>query len=67
MVPRGARRGHFSLAGAQPKLAMRVDREYHVWQIQRRHWEGSVRLAPLYDLITDVEWEALRARHRSRR
>jgi hypothetical protein len=19
---------------------MRVDREYHVWQIRRRHWEG---------------------------
>lgn len=22
------------------KLAMRVDREYHLWKIERRHWEG---------------------------
>jgi len=22
------------------KLAMRIDREYHLWKIRRRHWEG---------------------------
>lgn len=22
------------------KLAMRIDREYHAWKIERRHWEG---------------------------
>lgn len=24
----------------QLKVAMRVDREYHIWKISRRHWEG---------------------------
>lgn len=24
----------------QAKLAMRIDREYHLWKIRRRHWEG---------------------------
>jgi serine/threonine-protein kinase HipA len=24
----------------EAKLAMRVDREYHLWKIRRRHWEG---------------------------
>lgn len=24
----------------QTKLAMRIDREYHLWKIRRRHWEG---------------------------
>lgn len=24
----------------EAKLAMRIDREYHVWKIRRRHWEG---------------------------
>lgn len=24
----------------QAKLAMRVDREYHLWKVGRRHWEG---------------------------
>lgn len=24
----------------QAKLAMRIDRKYHLWKIRRRHWEG---------------------------
>jgi len=24
----------------QAKMAMRIDREYHLWKIRRRHWEG---------------------------
>jgi len=30
------RRVHYRRA----KLAMRVDREYHLWKVRRRHWEG---------------------------
>jgi serine/threonine-protein kinase HipA len=24
----------------EARLAMRIDREYHLWKIRRRHWEG---------------------------
>lgn len=24
----------------EAKLAMRIDREYHLWKVRRRHWEG---------------------------
>ena len=41
------------------KLAMRVDREYHIWKIRRRHWEGlavscDLDPEPLINRITEV-------------
>lgn len=45
------------------KLAMRIDREYHLWKIRRRHWEGmAVRcdldvkplLARIMELVASV-------------
>jgi hypothetical protein len=43
----------------EAKLAMRVDREYHLWKIQRRHWEGlAVRCEldpePLVERVTEL-------------
>jgi serine/threonine-protein kinase HipA len=43
----------------QAKLAMRVDREYHLWKIRRRHWEGlAVRCdldpEPLVGRVTEL-------------
>ncbi len=47
------RRVHYREA----KLAMRVDREYHLWKVRRRHWEGlAVRCEldpePLVDVVS---------------
>lgn len=41
------------------KLAMRVDREYHVWKIERRHWEGLAERCrldpgPFIDRVAEV-------------
>ena len=43
----------------EAKLAMRIDREYYVWRIRRRHWEGlAVRCEldpePLLERITEL-------------
>ncbi len=43
----------------QMKLAMKIDREYHIWKIRRRHWEGlAVRCeldpGPLLDRVTEL-------------
>jgi serine/threonine-protein kinase HipA len=43
----------------EAKLAMRIDREYYVWKIRRRHWEGlAVRCEldpePLLERITEL-------------
>lgn len=50
-----SRRIHYREA----KLAMRIDREYHVWKIRRRHWEGlAIRCdldpEPVVDRVAEV-------------
>lgn len=50
-----SRRIHYREA----KLAMRIDREYHLWKIRRRHWEGlAIRCQldpePLLDRVAEV-------------
>jgi serine/threonine-protein kinase HipA len=50
-----ARRVHYR----QARLAMRIDREYLLWKIRRRHWEGlAVRSgldpAPLVDRVGEL-------------
>jgi len=43
----------------EARLAMRVDREYHLWKVRRRHWEGlAVRCEldpePLVDRVAEI-------------
>lgn len=43
----------------EAKLTMRIDREYHLWKIRRRHWEGlAVRCdldpEPVLDRVAEV-------------
>lgn len=50
-----SRRTHYREA----KLAMRIDREYHLWKIRRRHWEGlAIRCGldpePVLDRVAEV-------------
>jgi serine/threonine-protein kinase HipA len=52
------------------KLAMRVDREYHLWKVRRRHWEGlAVRCdldpEPLLERIAELVADVLPAVERA--
>lgn len=54
----------------EAKLAMRIDREYHLWKIRRRHWEGLASrceldpeplLRRVAELVAEVPQAAARA------